>query len=99
MRPGRARPASGEQARAGGRLRPVAGLRRALRARRDRAGRHPRRGRAGRPWALRAVLARHWLMTALLLAGLVLRVLTQIAYRPVLFCIDSTRYLYHADGN
>ena len=48
---------------------------------------------------LGAVLARHWLIAVLLLAGLVLRVLTQIAYRPVLFYIDSTRYLYHAGGN
>ena len=45
------------------------------------------------------MLARHWLIAVLLLAGLVLRVLTQIAYRPVLFYIDSTRYLYHAGGN
>jgi hypothetical protein len=48
---------------------------------------------------IRAVLARHWLLAVLLLAGLVLRVLTQVAYRPVLFYIDSTRYLYHAGGN
>src|SRR5947208_15723383 len=33
---------------------------------------------------LRTVLARHWLMAVLLLAGLVLRVLTQLAYRPAL---------------
>ena len=42
---------------------------------------------------------RHWLVSILLLAGLVLRVLTQLAYRPALFYIDSTRYLYHAAGN
>jgi hypothetical protein len=41
----------------------------------------------------------HWLATALVTAGLVLRVLAMIAYRPVLFYIDSTRYLYHAGGN
>lgn len=38
-------------------------------------------------------------MTVLLLAGLVLRVLTMVAYRPVLLYNDSTRYLFHADGN
>src|SRR5262249_15277948 len=40
----------------------------------------------------------HWLLTALLAAGLVLRVLAQIAYRPALIYIDSLRYLYHAHG-
>ena len=44
-------------------------------------------------------LRRNWLAVTLLLAGLMLRVLAQIAYRPALFYIDSTRYLYHADGN
>ena len=42
-----------------------------------------------------AVLRRHWLADALLAAGLVLRVLAQFAYRPVLFYIDTTRYLYN----
>ena len=40
----------------------------------------------------------HWLLTALLVAGLVLRVLAQVAYRPALIYIDSLRYLYHAHG-
>src|ERR1700751_4285868 len=44
---------------------------------------------------LAAVLRRHWLAAALLAAGLVLRVLAQVAYRPVLFYIDTTRYLYN----
>jgi len=58
------------------------------------------RARAGRAaGGIWAGLARHWLITVLLLAGLVLRVLTELAYRPVLFYIDSTRYLYHAGGN
>ena len=35
-------------------------------------------------------------MTALLLAGLVLRVLAQVAYRPALLYIDSLKYLYNA---
>jgi hypothetical protein len=38
-------------------------------------------------------------MAVLLLAGLVLRVLAMVAYRPILFYIDSTKYLYHAGGN
>jgi hypothetical protein len=35
----------------------------------------------------------------LLLAGLALRMLAQVAYRPALFFIDSTRYLYHSGGS
>jgi len=42
-----------------------------------------------------AVLRRHWLAGVLLAAGLVLRVLAQLAYRPALFYIDTTRYLYN----
>jgi hypothetical protein len=42
------------------------------------------------------VLRRHWLAAALLCAGLVLRVLAELAYRPALFYIDTTRYLYNA---
>ncbi len=43
------------------------------------------------------VLARqHWLFTVLFTAGLVLRILTQIAYRPALLYIDSTKYLLNA---
>jgi len=41
----------------------------------------------------RATLARHWLAVALLGAGLALRVLDQLAYRPALFYIDTARYL------
>jgi hypothetical protein len=43
-----------------------------------------------------AMARRHWLMTALLLAGLVLRVLAQVAYRPALLYIDTLKYLYNA---
>jgi hypothetical protein len=39
---------------------------------------------------------RHWLLTLLLLAGLVLRVLATVAYRPALLYIDSLKYLYGA---
>jgi len=48
--------------------------------------------------AVPAILRRHWLAAALLAAGLVLRVLTELAYRPALFYIDTTRYLYNAEG-
>jgi hypothetical protein len=47
-------------------------------------------------WRLGALLRRHWLITVLLLAGLVLRVLAEIAYRPALLYIDSLKYLYGA---
>jgi hypothetical protein len=47
---------------------------------------------------VQAALRRHWLAAALLAAGLVLRVLAQLAYRPALFYIDTTRYLYNAEG-
>jgi hypothetical protein len=55
----------------------------------------PRRLLALARCALR--LAReHWLLTLLLAAGLVLRVLAQVAYRPALFYIDSMKYLFGA---
>jgi hypothetical protein len=56
-------------------------------------------GRTARRATLAAALRRHWLITVLLAGGAVLRALAQVGYRPVLFYIDSTRYLYHADGN
>jgi hypothetical protein len=43
-----------------------------------------------------ALARQHWLFAVLLTAGLVLRVLTQIAYRPALLYIDSTKYLLGA---
>ena len=55
-------------------------------------------GREARWRAAGAAARRHWLAAALLAAGLVLRVLATAAYRPVLFYIDSTRYLYNAEG-
>lgn len=42
------------------------------------------------------LLQRHWLLTALLVAGLLLRVLAMIAYRPALLYIDSLKYLFNA---
>jgi len=51
-----------------------------------------------RAWRARAVLVlgRHWLVSALLMAGLVLRVLAQVGYRPALLYVDSLKYLYGA---
>jgi hypothetical protein len=46
--------------------------------------------------SLGALLRRHWLLAVLLAAGLVLRVLVQVAYRPALLYIDSIKYLYGA---
>src|SRR5258708_20527971 len=46
--------------------------------------------------SLAALLRRHWLLAILLAAGLTLRVLAQIAYRPALLYIDSLKYLYGA---
>ena len=43
-----------------------------------------------------ALARQHWLFTVLLTAGLVLRILTQIAYRTALLYIDSTKYLLNA---
>ncbi len=46
-------------------------------------------------WAL-AVLRRHWLVSVLLAAGLVLRVLAVAAYQPALIYVDTLKYLYGA---
>jgi hypothetical protein len=45
--------------------------------------------------AARAI-RQHWLLALLLAAGLALRVVTQVAYRPALFYIDSIKYLLGA---
>ena len=42
------------------------------------------------------MLRRHWLLAMLLVAGLVMRVLAQMAYRPALIYIDSIKYLFGA---
>jgi hypothetical protein len=54
--------------------------------------------RAGRSWPawIGSVLTRHWLATILLTAGLVLRIITQLAYSPAILYIDSVKYLYNA---
>jgi len=54
---------------------------------------------AGRLDAAAGVLRRHWLFVSFAGAGLVLRVLAQLAYRPALFYIDSVKYLYDSAGN
>jgi hypothetical protein len=41
-------------------------------------------------------LRRHWLIALLLTAGLVLRILVQVAYQPALFYIDSIKYMFGA---
>ena len=41
---------------------------------------------------------RHWLLLILLAAGLGLRVVTPLAYRPALFYIDSYKYLKGSGG-
>jgi hypothetical protein len=45
---------------------------------------------------LASLARRHWLLALLLTAGLVLRVLAEVAYRPVLLYIDSIKYLVGA---
>ena len=70
-------------------------------ARQERPARRSGQARSGlmAGWhAVRTAAARHWLAVVLLAAGLALRVLAELAYRPALFYIDSTRYLYNADG-
>jgi hypothetical protein len=56
--------------------------------------------RQQRPASGRRHIQRHWVLLALLAAGLALRVVTQIAYRPALLYIDSPKYIgspYGAD--
>jgi hypothetical protein len=45
--------------------------------------------------AAAAVLIGNWPAVVLLAAGLILRVLAQFAYRPALFYIDTSRYLFN----
>jgi hypothetical protein len=48
--------------------------------------------------AARTPARRHWLFTIVFCAGLLLRILTQVAYSPALLYIDSYRYL-HGDSS
>jgi hypothetical protein len=50
--------------------------------------------RALRPAMAAGLARRHWLLVILLLAGLVLRVTAQVAYRPALLYIDTIKYLF-----
>jgi hypothetical protein len=47
----------------------------------------------GRAPTLAALVRTHWLITVLLAAGLVLRLLTVFAYRPALLYVDTFKYL------
>ena len=62
--------------------------------------RQPAADRPGARWreSWPGLARRHWPALLLLAAGLVLRVLVQFAYRPALFYIDTSRYLYDAQG-
>ena len=65
----------------------------------DGAAAGSRAGAAARPGPgprAAAALRRHWLISVLLLAGLVLRVLAMVAYRPALLYIDSLKYIFGA---
>lgn len=42
------------------------------------------------------LLRRHWLISALTVAGLALRILAQVAYHPALIYVDTLKYLYGA---
>jgi hypothetical protein len=55
----------------------------------DLSSRPSRVSRAG------AALRYHWLAVALVVAGVVFRVITWMAYHPAIFYIDSIKYLYH----
>ena len=47
-------------------------------------------------WGAYATLRSHWLAALLLAAGLALRVLAEVAYRPALLYVDTLKYLYNA---
>src|SRR5215831_7754160 len=87
--------AAGDSAPANGRPGPGAGRPARVRAQARRAPALARQAPAlarGAP----ALARQHWLFTVLVALGLVLRILTQIAYRPALLYIDSTKYLLGA---
>jgi hypothetical protein len=57
----------------------------------------PRR-KAAAPRTARAIVGAHWLFAVILAAGLGLRVLSELAYRPALLYIDSAKYLVGSAG-
>jgi len=48
-------------------------------------------------WRIGEALRRHWLLTLLIAAGLVLRMISQFAYEPALLFFDSKKYLFGTD--
>jgi hypothetical protein len=48
-------------------------------------------------WRAAEELRKHWMLALLIAAGLVLRVVTQVAYEPALLFIDSKKYLFGTD--
>jgi hypothetical protein len=48
-------------------------------------------------WGAGEVLRRHWALALLIAGGLLLRMVTQLAYEPALLFIDSKKYLYATD--
>ncbi|HEV2256250.1 MAG TPA: hypothetical protein VGS06_24130 [Streptosporangiaceae bacterium] len=48
-------------------------------------------------WGAGEVLRRHWVLALLIAGGLLLRVVTQLAYEPALLFIDSKKYLFGTD--
>jgi len=65
---------------------------------RRRPSAQPQAGGEAAAWPDRAIatVRRHWLVSALLAAGLVLRLLSQIAYQPAIIYVDTLKYLYGA---
>jgi hypothetical protein len=48
-------------------------------------------------WGAGDALRRHWTLALLIAGGLLLRIVTQLAYEPALLFIDSKKYLYGTD--
>ena len=48
-------------------------------------------------WGAGDALRRHWVLALLIAGGLLLRMVTQLAYEPALLFIDSKKYLYGTD--
>jgi len=48
-------------------------------------------------WRAGDALRKHWVLALLIAAGLMLRVVTQLAYQPALLFIDSKKYLFGTD--
>jgi hypothetical protein len=48
-------------------------------------------------WTVTGALRKHWLLSLLLAAGLVLRAVAQVGYEPALLFIDSKKYIFGTD--